>query len=257
MTKEILHTFLVSEARQYGVESAVLLNNLRFWLLKNKANNRHNIEGFFWTYNSAAAFVELFPYMKERTISRYLKRLCELGVLKSGNFNNAKYDRTSWYTIPAEFAVIDPQANNDAIRQNGEWISQNGEWISQNGEWISQNGEPIPDINTDNKTTYKRTITDAEKKIFDWAKNHSYWRTATTSEEKFIEVLENEKGGLKKQFEQYEESLQRGLNAAGLGKSYNKTLSNNYATHQHISATDRIRNARAQRNDEQSRIIDI
>jgi hypothetical protein len=168
-----------------------------------------------------------------------------------------KYDRTSWYTIPAEFAVIDLKANNDAIGQNDECIRQNDECIRQNDECIRQNGEPIPDINTDNKTTYKRTITPDEKKIFDWAKNHSYWRTATTSEEKFIEVLENEKGGLKKQFEQYEESLQRGLNAAGLGKSFNKTLSNNYATHQHISATDRIRNARNQRESEQSRIIDI
>jgi hypothetical protein len=250
MTKEILHSFLVSEAQLYGVESAVLLNNLRFWLLKNQANNRHNIDGFFWTYNSAAAFVELFPYMTERTISRYLKRLCERGVLKSGNFNVMKYDRTSWYTIPAEFAVIEPQANNDAIRQNGGWISQNG-------EWISQNGEPIPDSKPDIKQHIKRTITDAEKKIFNWAKNHSYWRTATETEEKFIEVLENEKGGLKKQYALYEESLQRGLNATGLGKSFNKTLSNNYATHQHISATDRIRNARNQRESEQSRIIDI
>ena len=250
MTKEILHSFLVSEAEKYGVESAVLLNNIRFWLLKNKANNRHNIGGFFWTYNSAAAFGELFPYMNQRTIARNLKRLTTIGILKTGNFNVMKYDRTSWYTIPAEFSTNSAEGNNDAIGQNDKCIGQND-------NCIGQNGEPIPDYKTTDINTYKRTITPEQKKIFDWAKNHSYWRTATETEEKFIEVLENEKGGLRKQFAHYEESLQRGLNDAGLGKSFNKTLSNNYATHQHISATDRIRNARAQRNDEQSRIIDI
>ena len=211
MTKEILHSFLVSEAEKYGVESAVLLNNIRFWLLKNKANNRHNIGGFFWTYNSAAAFGELFPYMNQRTIARNLKRLTTIGILKTGNFNVMKYDRTSWYTIPAEFSTNSAEGNNDAIGQNDKCIGQND-------KCIRQNGEPIPDINSDSKQHIKRTITDAEKKIFDWAKNHAYWRTATTSEEKFIEILENEKGGLKKQYAQYEESLQRGLNAAGLDR---------------------------------------
>jgi hypothetical protein len=88
-----MHFFEVEEAMKYGVESAILLTNIRFWLTKNKANQSHIHDGYYWTYNSAAAFVELFPYMPRRSISMYLKKLCDLGVLKSGNYNEIKYDR--------------------------------------------------------------------------------------------------------------------------------------------------------------------
>ena len=186
MNPNTSHAFNVAEAVAYGVESAILLNNVRFWLANNKANKKNDHEGFWWTYNSGAAFSELFPYMKERSISRNLKTLCDAGILQSGCFNKMKYDRTLWYTIPLEFAVNSPQAAPLTICQNGEWnnqntqplqpapslnseiqtppqaapltICQNGEWISQNGEWISQNGEPIPDINTDIKPDINKSV---------------------------------------------------------------------------------------------------
>jgi hypothetical protein len=154
-----MHFFEVEEAIKYGIEEAILLNNIRFWLAKNKANQSHSHDGYYWTYNSAAAFVELFPYMTTRSITRYLKNLCDAGVLMSGNYNEIKYDRKLWYTIPAEFAIKPPEALNLAISQNGASISQNdasisqsGVPISQNDVSITQNGAPIADINTDINT---------------------------------------------------------------------------------------------------------
>lgn len=117
MNPNTTHQFNVAEAIKYGIEPAILLSNIRFWLAHNKANKKNEHDGFVWTYNSSAAFSELFPYMKERMISRHLKTLCDAGILQSGCYNKMKYDRTLWYTIPAEFAINDMQAAPLAICQ--------------------------------------------------------------------------------------------------------------------------------------------
>ena len=116
MTNKIVeqdHHFNVEEATKYGIEKAILLHNIRFWLQKNKANknNKHrhfNGNIYYWTYNSREAFGELFPYFVPRNISRWLLELEKDGVLLSGNFNKSKYDRTKWYTIKDEFLSDDP-----------------------------------------------------------------------------------------------------------------------------------------------------
>lgn len=132
------HHFRVEEAEKYGIEKAVLLYNLRFWLEKNRANE-YNIhekdeKSYYWTYNSSKAFNTLFPYIPERSISRYLSELADEGVIILGNFNQKSYDKTRWYTMP-EF----------------ETSRQIGVNVGQNGESICQNGEPIPDIKPDSK----------------------------------------------------------------------------------------------------------
>lgn len=89
-----------SIAVELGVECAILLSNIQFWVKKNRANGElmHNHDGKFWTYNSAGSFAKLFPYWKERTIYSYLEKLEKAGYVLSGNFNKFKYDRTKWYT---------------------------------------------------------------------------------------------------------------------------------------------------------------
>lgn len=135
------HSFCIKDAVKYSIEKAIILKNLRFWLDKNKANGKHGIDGYYWTYNSSKAFGELFPYMSEKSIARWLGGLEKDGVLKSGSYNKSAYDRTKWYTIPAEYA----------ISQNEESTAQNDISIDQNEKSKPQNEEPIPDINTDNK----------------------------------------------------------------------------------------------------------
>lgn len=149
MERTITHAFNVSDAVQYGVEEAVLLYNLRFWLDKNKANKRNahkhsDGEYYYWTYNSAKAFVELFPYMSEDKVQRVLKAMESKGIIISGNFNTAKYDRTKWYSIPQEYHIKSAELRNQ----------------------FGGSAEPIPDINTDIKTdTISEAIAPLEKEF--------------------------------------------------------------------------------------------
>ena len=126
------HAFSVDDAVKYGVDSAIILHNIRFWLAHNKANRTHINDGYVWTYNSARAFSELFPYWSSNKIQKLLKKLESEGVIITGNYNKAGYDKTKWYTLP-EYSLHPNGLMDSAKLINGS----------------SQTNEPIPDINTD------------------------------------------------------------------------------------------------------------
>ena len=132
------HFFDVDIAKKYGVQCAVILENLYFWIEKNRANDRHYYDGHYWTYNSKKAFADLMPYMTPKQIDYAIKKLVDADVLITGNYNKSAYDRTLWY----------------AITNYGYSILQNcqmGETKMENGN--PENVQPIPYINTDNKHT--------------------------------------------------------------------------------------------------------
>lgn len=76
-------------------DKALMLQQIHYWL--NRSNNIR--DGFRWIYNSAAKWHEQFPWLSEKTIQRYLKDLEKRGLLITGNYNKAKFDRTKWYRI--------------------------------------------------------------------------------------------------------------------------------------------------------------
>lgn len=95
----MMHYFDIEIATKYGIEEAIILNNIYFWVEKNKANKKHFHDGYYWTYNSKKAFAELFPYMNERKIKYALDNLKKHDLIYTGNYNKIVYDRTLWYTI--------------------------------------------------------------------------------------------------------------------------------------------------------------
>lgn len=97
------HHFEVDIAIDYGVETAIIVANMDFWLSKNKSNNTHFYDGKYWTYNSIRAFSLLFPYYTEAQIRKYIDKMVEVGILIKGNYNENKYDQTRWYTFADDF----------------------------------------------------------------------------------------------------------------------------------------------------------
>lgn len=104
MTKIRSHSFDVDDAVKHGVEAAVIISNLRYWIDRNKANKKNQRDGYYWTYNTGEAFAYLFPYWSRQKISRILRALEESKVIISGTYNNDCRDRTKWYTLP-EFKI--------------------------------------------------------------------------------------------------------------------------------------------------------
>ena len=93
------HSFDIEIAIKYGVNSAVLLNHIFYWVKKNEANNVNYHDGYYWTFNSKKAFSTLFPYMSEKQIGYALKTLIDDGIIITGNYNEQPTDRTLWYAI--------------------------------------------------------------------------------------------------------------------------------------------------------------
>lgn len=95
----MIHSFEIEDAKKYGVTEAIILYNLRFWIEKNKANERHFYDGRYWTYNSVKAFEELFPYLTYRNIRSAIDNLIKMQVIITGNYNQSSYDRTRWFAL--------------------------------------------------------------------------------------------------------------------------------------------------------------
>lgn len=153
----IYHMFNIKIAEKLGITEAILLHNIYFWVKKSKANNKHFYNDRFWTYNSAKAFAELFPYLSEQQISRALKRLTDEGWLMKDNFNNNPFDRTNWYSLSDKYYDEFMPENREINNENYTNQNQNPDKSNLiNAEIKNDKTYNVTDINTDiNKTDSK------------------------------------------------------------------------------------------------------
>ena len=132
----IAHAFNVEEAERYGVNKAILLQHIRFWVSENKGKDSHTHDGKTWMYQSAADMHKHFPYWSRLKIHRMLASMEEEGLIVSGNYNKLGFDRTKWYTLTDKTQC---SFETPLSVQNGTKRDVDSE-------------QPIPDNNTDNKT---------------------------------------------------------------------------------------------------------
>lgn len=93
------HSFSVEVAKQVGVSCATMLRHIVFWVMKNRYNETNFHKGKNWTYNSAKAWSQHFPYWTEKQIRTILNKLSENGFIEVENLNSDKMNHTNWYTI--------------------------------------------------------------------------------------------------------------------------------------------------------------
>lgn len=130
----MIHVFDTDVAKKYGVNAAIILQNMAYWIMQNEANEMNFYDGRYWTFNSKRAYGELFPYMSAKQIRTAIEKLVEDGVLVTGNYNKLAYDRTAWYSLT----------------EKGKSICRIGQMdYPQKANGLSQEGKPIPDINSD------------------------------------------------------------------------------------------------------------
>ena len=122
------HSFNVEIACMLGMTKAVILENINFWICHNKANQKNFIDGKYWTYNSARAYKELFPYLSESSIQKSLKQLIADGYLLKGNYNKIGFDRTGWYAFTEKTEILfktkNPQQEAETSSEDKQIIPQ-------------------------------------------------------------------------------------------------------------------------------------
>lgn len=137
------HILDVDIAKIYGVNAAILLENIGYWIKQNEANETNFFDGTYWTFNSRRAYRELFPYMSERQLNTAFQKLIDDGLIITGNYNKLAYDRTLWYALTRKGKCI----LHFDIMDNDKMSNGN-----------NQNEKPIPIINTDINTSVNTDI---------------------------------------------------------------------------------------------------
>lgn len=131
----MVHLLYTEVAKKVGVIPALLLGNIYYWTEKNRANEKHFHDGYYWTYNSMKAFNEQFSYLTERQIRYALDGLKKSGYICTGNYNKSSYDRTLWYAVTKKGCSLLRNGQIDATNLSNEFADI---------------ARPIPDILPDN-----------------------------------------------------------------------------------------------------------
>ena len=116
------HVFNIEIAAKYGIEEAIVIEQLYWWIHKNACEEDETMtkEGYVWCRSSAKGFHRYIPYMSPHKIRRVLCNLQKLNIIEVGNFNKVATNQTLWYTFTDEFGVELKDLNYDfAKMKNG------------------------------------------------------------------------------------------------------------------------------------------
>lgn len=86
-------------AKLIGLNKAIVLQQVHYWLLKNEQNESVTRNGKVWCYQSYSKWQKQFPFWDIQTIRRIILSLEEDKILISANFNKLSMNKTKWYTI--------------------------------------------------------------------------------------------------------------------------------------------------------------
>ena len=175
--KHRIYSFTAEWALAFGVNGAILLNNLYFWVKKNRENDVNFHDDRYWTYNTLEAFAEQFPFWSKDQIKRIMKDLRDKGVILVGNYNANKYDRTLWYSV--DFDKVESMLMDVAKSPYQE----------------DEIATPIPDINTNiNSIKETTTYSSSKEKRFSLTPQMSNQSTEGDTPSPINNQKENEQG---------------------------------------------------------------
>lgn len=98
--REDLKQFHSKLAAKIGLNESIILQQIDYWIEKNRKADNNYRKGRYWTYNTYEGWQRNnFQFWSVRTIIRAVNNLEEKGLIISDNFNKAGFDRTKWYTI--------------------------------------------------------------------------------------------------------------------------------------------------------------
>lgn len=86
-------------AKLIGLNEAIVLQQIHYWLENNRKAGRHFIDGHTWTYNTAREWHEQFPFWAESTVRKTLTTLRRKRLLFAEQLSPDKRDRTLYYRL--------------------------------------------------------------------------------------------------------------------------------------------------------------
>ena len=105
---QVSHKFNPNFAKKYGIEEAIIIENLYTWIRNKEILHEESIwyNGKLWIKLTGRQLCKLFEYIPQTTIRRKFYHLMESGVIETGNFNLVTTDRSLWYSLTDNFLSI-------------------------------------------------------------------------------------------------------------------------------------------------------
>lgn len=90
----------VDLAARYGLDVAVFIQNIYYWVRKNEANQEHFYDGRYWAHSSYRGLEKWFePLWSMQQIKRIVSKCREQGLLLVGDYNPDGFTHTNWYSV--------------------------------------------------------------------------------------------------------------------------------------------------------------
>lgn len=145
---------LPSLAAELGTaDEAIVLQQLHYWL--QRSNNVR--DGHKWVYNSMNDWLKQFPWIKSRKrLTRYFDDLESRGLVVTGNYNKAAFDKTKWYRIDYDaLSVLEKRlGQNDPTSESNR---PNGE-----GQNDPTNTKRLPETTSENSNKHSASHSNAQ-----------------------------------------------------------------------------------------------
>lgn len=141
-----------------GVSESIILQQMSYWLEK----STHIIEERPWIFNSYSNWQRQLPFFCESTIRRLIKKLEDMGIILSANFNKCKMDKTKWYSIDYDVLNKLQEKDDGLIYANKEQMDETTHGTSCSNLAVDEINftKPIPEITP--KTTPKDVVVEVE-----------------------------------------------------------------------------------------------
>lgn len=147
-------------AARYGVEEAIFIHRIYYWVRQNRANKRNFRDGRYWTYDSLDALVspDIFGFWNKRQIRRIVKSCCAKGLLITADYSENRMIRPTWYTVTDLVLQHYDGVLESRCDENVTSLVQNGaDRCDQNDTTMCQNGHV--DV-TKSSQVYKEQLKD-------------------------------------------------------------------------------------------------
>lgn len=106
--KNKVYSFSTDDAIAHGVDEAILLHNIRYWLDYARAHDEMKQDGYHWMYMTATSMQLIMPFWSVNKIRKMLKSLEKDGIVITGEYNKSSWNRTKWYSMPEFYHVANP-----------------------------------------------------------------------------------------------------------------------------------------------------
>lgn len=171
-------------AKLIGLEEALVLHQVHYWVNLNREARKNYREGYYWTYNTFKKWHEEFEFWSISTIKRIIKKLEKKQLIIVGRFNKLNIDRTKWYRVNHSTLIEleSPLVQIDTMEStNMNHRIDQIDTIDEATDSINLT-QPLPETNKQRLNTEINTKTSSEKKQRT-PKLHSRWIFAEMQKE--------------------------------------------------------------------------